>query len=139
MANKILVIEDEDGMRDILSTYLRKNEFEVYEADNGNSGLQIFKNNKIDMVLLDIILPDMSGLSVLRIIREKSKIPIMIITARSEEYDKLLGFDLGADDYVIKPFSPKEVIERIKAIFNRTKCDDKSDIIEFNGIMLNIS
>ncbi|KAA5807983.1 response regulator transcription factor [Thermoanaerobacterium thermosaccharolyticum] len=135
---KVLVIEDEEGMRDILKTYLEKNNFDVLFAEDGNAGIDMFKNNSFDIVLLDVMLPDISGWNILKTIRESSKIPVLMITARGEEYDKLLGFDLGADDYVVKPFSPREVIARIKAILSRANCTESNNVISFSGITIDI-
>ncbi|ADH60521.1 two component transcriptional regulator, winged helix family [Thermoanaerobacter mathranii subsp. mathranii str. A3] len=137
---KVLVIEDEEGMRDILKTYLENNGYEVLVAENGKIGLEYFNNNKdIGIILLDIMLPDISGWSLLKTIREKSKVPVMMITARGEEYDKLLGFELGADDYVVKPFSPKEVVARVKAILARTSGESEVEKTEYEGISINVS
>lgn len=136
MMAKVLAIEDEEGMRDILKTYLEKNNFDALFAEDGSTGINMFKNNSFDIVLLDVMLPDMSGWNVLRTIRESSKIPVMMITARSEEYDRLLGFELGADDYVVKPFSPREVIARIKAILSRSKWTESDNLISFSGITI---
>ncbi|MGH2330653.1 response regulator transcription factor [Thermoanaerobacter mathranii] len=137
---KVLVIEDEEGMRDILKTYLENNGYEVLVAENGKIGLEYFNNNKdINIILLDIMLPDISGWSLLKTIREKSKVPVMMITARGEEYDKLLGFELGADDYVVKPFSPKEVVARVKAILARTSGESEVEKTEYEGISINVS
>lgn len=136
---KVLVIEDEEGLRDILKTYIENNGYEAIIAENGTVGLEYFNNNNISIVLLDIMLPDISGWSILKSIREKSKVPVMMITARGEEYDKLLGFELGADDYVVKPFSPKEVIARIKAILSRSEASSNDDKAEYGGISINLS
>jgi len=135
---KVLIIEDEEGLQDILKTYLINNGYEVLTASDGKEGLIYFNNEKdIKMILLDIMLPDISGWSILKTIRESSTVPVMMITARGEEYDKLLGFELGADDYVVKPFSPKEVIARIKAILSRTDVTKTDETIEYNGIIIN--
>lgn len=137
---KILVIEDEKGLQDILKTYIENNGYESIIAENGTAGLEYFNNNNnIGIVLLDIMLPDISGWSILKSIREKSKIPVMMITARGEEYDKLLGFELGADDYVVKPFSPKEVIARIKAILSRSEGSSNAENTEYAGVTVNSS
>lgn len=138
MPQKVLVIEDEEGMRDILKTYLENNDYKVYFAEDGKTGINIFKNNSIDIVLLDVMLPDISGWNVLKTIRETSKVPVMMITARSEEYDRLLGFDLGADDYVVKPFSPREVVARIKAILSRSNCKEPNSIISYSSITIDL-
>lgn len=137
---KVLVIEDEEGLRDILKTYIENNGYEAIIAENGTKGLEYFNNiSNISIVLLDIMLPDISGWSILKSIREKSKVPVMMLTARGEEYDKLLGFELGADDYVVKPFSPKEVIARIKAILSRSEVNNNTEKTEYSGISIDLS
>ncbi len=116
----ILVVDDEQGIRDIIKEYLVLEDFEVIEAVDGVDGLNKFKNNNIALVVLDVMLPKMDGWKVCREIRSSSRIPIIMLTARGEEYDKLFGFELGVDDYIVKPFSPKELLARIKAILIRS-------------------
>lgn len=118
---KILVVDDEQGIRDIIKEYLVLEDFEVIEAIDGVDGLNKFKNHKISFVILDVMLPKMDGWKVLREIRKDSRVPIIMLTARGEEYDKLFGFELGIDDYIVKPFSPKELLARIRAILSRSK------------------
>ena len=117
---QILVVDDEQGIRDIVKEYLALEDFEVIEAIDGVDGLNKFKNNKASLIILDVMLPKMDGWKVLREIRKDSRIPVIMLTARGEEYDKLFGFELGADDYMVKPFSPKELLARIKAILMRS-------------------
>jgi DNA-binding response OmpR family regulator len=137
--HKVLVIEDEEGMRDILKTYLENNGYQVLTAKNGKEGLDLFNENKdVKIILLDIMLPDISGWSLLKTIRETSKVPVMMITARGEEYDKLLGFELGADDYVVKPFSPREVVARVKAILSRAYDFQENGKTEYQGIVMDV-
>jgi len=116
----ILVVDDEQGIRDIIREYLMPEDFEVIEAVDGVDGINKFKNNNIAFVILDVMLPKMDGWKVCREIRAISRVPIIMLTARGEEYDKLFGFELGVDDYIVKPFSPKELLARIKAIFMRS-------------------
>lgn len=116
----ILVVDDEQGIRDIIKEYLLVEDFEVIEAVDGVDGINKFKNLNIALVILDVMLPKMDGWKVCREIRAISRVPIIMLTARGEEYDKLFGFELGVDDYIVKPFSPKELLARIKAIFMRS-------------------
>jgi DNA-binding response OmpR family regulator len=118
---KVLVIEDESRIREMVRDYLENEGFQVDEAENGNAGLEKFKEEKYSIVLLDVMMPGIDGWSVCREIRRSSDVPIIMLTARGEEYDKLFGFELGADDYVSKPFSPKELVARIKAVLKRGK------------------
>ena len=117
---QILVVDDEQGIRDIINEYLVLEDFEVIEAIDGVDGLNKFKNHLISVVILDVMLPKMDGWKVCREIRATSSVPIIMLTARGEEYDKLFGFELGIDDYMVKPFSPKELLARIKAILGRS-------------------
>ena len=122
---QILVVDDEQGIRDIIKEYLVLEDYEVLEADDGVDGLNKFKNHDISMVILDVMIPKMDGWKVCREIRLTSKVPIIMLTERGEEYDKLFGFELGVDDYIVKPFSPKELLARIKAIFIRSNITSK--------------
>lgn len=118
---RVLVVDDEVGIRDVIREYCLFEKYEVMEAENGLEALNIIKNNEVDIIILDIMMPKMDGYSTLKEIRGNYDIPVIMLSARSEEYDKLLGFELGVDDYLTKPFSPKELIARIKAITNRKK------------------
>lgn len=136
---KILIVDDEDRIRDIISQYL---EFEGFDFDQASDGLQAIskvKNNDFSLVIMDIMMPKCDGISALREIRSFSEIPIILLTAKGEEYDKVFGFDLGADDYVVKPFSPKELMSRIKAILKRTHKATKptNDIYVFKELQIN--
>jgi len=117
---QILVVDDEQGIRDIIKEYLILEDFEVIEAIDGVDGLNKFKKHRISLVILDVMLPKMDGWKVCREIRATSSVPIIMLTARGEEYDKLFGFELGVDDYMVKPFSPKELLARLKAILGRS-------------------
>ncbi len=118
---KVLVVDDEIGIREVIKEYCLFEHFDVLEAENGYEAINILKDNEVDIIVLDIMMPKMDGYSTLREIRTNYQIPVIMLSARSEEYDKLLGFELGVDDYLTKPFSPKELIARIKAITNRNK------------------
>lgn len=118
---KVLTVDDEIEIRDIIREYCLFEQFEILEASDGVEALEILKENDVDIIVLDIMMPKMNGYSILRELRNNYNIPVIMLSARSEEYDKLLSFELGADDYMTKPFSPKELIARIKAITNRNK------------------
>ena len=117
---KILIVEDEEHIRSVIKEYCKNSNFETDEATNGLEGLEKLKVNDYDLMVLDIMMPKMDGFSMLKELPSNRRIPTIVLSARGEEYDKLTGFDLGIDDYLIKPFSPKELIARIKAISNRT-------------------
>ncbi len=131
----ILVVDDEQGIRDIIKEYLVPEDFEVIEAVDGVDALNKFKNHNIAFVILDVMLPKMDGWKVCREIRSSSRVPIIMLTARGEEYDKLFGFELGVDDYIVKPFSPKELLARIKAILLRSNLP-LEEAIKANRIQL---
>lgn len=134
----ILIIEDEYRMRKLLKDYFKKEEFAIFEGENGIEGLEVFKNNNIDIVILDIMLPYLDGWSVCKAIRKISKVPIIMLTAKGEEEDKLLGYELGVDDYITKPFSPKVLVAKVKAVIKRSAItESKKDIIKYNGLEIN--
>lgn len=117
---KILVVDDEEMIREVIKEYCLEEGFMVDEACNGMDALELLNKNNYDLMVLDIMMPKMDGFTLLEELDIKRRIPTIVLSARSEEFDKLLGFGLGIDDYLTKPFSPKELIARIKAIFNRT-------------------
>lgn len=119
MKKKILIIDDEFGILEVVQAYLEKEGYEVYTSANGKQGYLLFEQVKPDFLILDLMLPDMSGEEICENIREKSDIPILMLTAKKEEVDRIEGLILGADDYVVKPFSPKELVMRVKAIIRR--------------------
>lgn len=126
---KILLIEDEEKLRKIIKLYLEKEGFEVEEASDGNEAIEKFQLSMYSVVILDVMLPQKDGWSVLREIKKKDDTPVIMLTARGEEDDKIFGFGLGADDYVVKPVSPKEIVARVKAILKRTKKPSSDDIL----------
>ena len=119
----ILVVDDESRMRKIIRDFLVKSGYNIMEAGDGEEALQLFEKNenKIQLILLDVMMPKLDGWSVLRQIRQKSKVPIIMLTARGEEQDELFGFELGVDEYIAKPFSPKILVARVEAILRRTQ------------------
>ncbi len=121
----ILIVDDEERIREVVKEYCLLEDYNVLEASDGLEALEMIKNNDIDLIVLDVMMPKLDGLSAFSKIKEIKKIPTIILSARSEEYDKLVGFELGVDDYVTKPFSPKELIARIKVILKRKNSDDK--------------
>ena len=116
---KILVVDDEKLIRDVIREYLINENYEVIEAKDGVEAVKLAEENNIDLIILDIMMPNMDGYTAYKEIRKNKVIPTIILSARSEEYDKLLGFDLGIDDFLAKPFSPKELVARVKAILRR--------------------
>ena len=117
---KVLVVDDELMIREVIKEYCLAEKYEVYEAVDGNDALTKLSNNTFDVMILDIMMPKMDGFTLLKTLDSSLRVPTIVLSARGEEYDKLLGFDLGIDDYLTKPFSPKELIARIKALTNRT-------------------
>lgn len=139
MNKTILIIEDEIRIRFLLKDYLLSEGFSVIEACDGEEGLMAFKNNNVDLILLDIMMPKIDGLTVLENIRTVSDIPIILLTAKSQEEDKLYGYDMGADDYITKPFSPKILVAKVKALLKRTADlnEDQSSTKNYNGLTIN--
>ena len=134
---RILIVEDELRIRFLLRDYLMKENFNVFEASDGEEGLIAFSNQKIDLVILDIMMPKMDGITMLEKLREVSTVPVILLTAKGEEEDKLQGYDYGADDYITKPFSPKVLIAKVKALLKRTRDNLDSSYQEFNGLTIN--
>ncbi|AOY77138.1 response regulator transcription factor [Clostridium formicaceticum] len=118
---RILVVDDEEKMRNVIKIYLTNEGYRIEEASNGKEALDKINNDQFDLILLDVMMPEIDGWTVCRKIREESLIPVILLTARGEEYDKIFGFDLGADDYLTKPFSLKEMAVRIRAVLRRNQ------------------
>lgn len=127
---KILIVDDEPLIREVIKEYCALENYEVLEAENGIEALEKIKTNDIDIIVLDIMMPKLDGFSTLKEIKQIKNIPVILLSARKEEFDKLMGFDLGSDDYMTKPFSPKELIARIKAILKRTNKETEEYIYE---------
>ena len=134
---KILVVDDESRMRKLVKDFLTKKNFQVLEAGNGEEAMDFFYEEKdIALIILDVMMPKMDGWEVCREIRKNSKVPIIMLTARSDERDELLGFDLGVDEYISKPFSPKILVARVEAILRRTGQNNPEDVISAGGIVI---
>ncbi len=134
---KILVVDDESRMRKLVRDFLVKSEFDVLEAADGEEAVNVFLAQKdIDLIVLDVMMPKMDGWQVCREIRSYSKVPIIMLTARGDEQDELMGFKLGVDEYISKPFSPKILVARIEAILRRTSQTEEDNVLECCGIRL---
>jgi Response regulators consisting of a CheY-like receiver domain and a winged-helix DNA-binding domain len=119
----LLIVEDEKGIRNLVSMYFKKEGFNIYEAEDGEDAIKMFSQLDIDLVILDIMIPFIDGFKVCRHIREKSSVPVIMLTAKNQEQDMLRGFELGADEYVTKPFSPKVLVARANAVLKRSEND----------------
>ncbi len=136
---KVLVADDEARMRKLVKDFLTKSGYQVVEAADGEQAVdRFFNDRKIDLVILDVMMPGMSGWEVLETIRRYSKVPVIMLTAKSEERDELKGFELGVDEYITKPFSPKILVARVEALLRRTSAD-QPDILRADGIEINKS
>ena len=136
--SKILVVDDESRMRKLVKDYLVKNNFEVLEAENGEEAIDIFWSHKdIALIILDVMMPKMDGWQVCREIRKNSQVPIIMLTAKSDERDELLGFELGVDEYISKPCSPKILVARVEAILRRAGKGNQEEVLSVGGIVLN--
>ena len=134
--HKILIVDDEERMRKLLKDFLNSGGFETVEAENGQIALDIFKEDEnISLILLDVMMPVLDGWSTLRSIRSFSKVPVIMLTARGEEQDELFGFELGVDEYISKPFSPKILVARVESILNRCYPENKENI-NYDGIVI---
>jgi two-component system alkaline phosphatase synthesis response regulator PhoP len=136
MAKKILVIDDEMQIVEICSDYIKAAGFDVITASNGLKGLAAVRREKPDLIVLDLMMPEMDGLDFCRTLRRENDTPIIILTARVDETDKLIGLELGADDYITKPFSPRELVARIRVVLRRTSNEPTSDIIRIGQVEL---
>lgn len=133
----ILVVDDEPSIRDIVRTYLENEGFEVILAGDGREALAKTREEHPDLIVLDLMLPEVDGFEVCREIRKSSKVPIIMLTARGEEVDRVVGLEMGADDYVPKPFSPRELVARVKAVLRRAApAQQQAEVMEFPGIRI---
>jgi len=136
---KVLIVDDEEQMRELLRAYLEKTELYVEEASDGLEALKKIKSEHFDLVILDVMMPEMDGLSACIEIRKFSQVPIIMLTARSEELDRVHGLEIGADDYLVKPFSPRELIARVKALLRRSQINNKveEEFIKVGKLIIN--
>jgi DNA-binding response OmpR family regulator len=133
MAQRILIVEDESELTKILAAYLERAGYQVISSSRGDEGLVLFQKQHPDLILLDLNLPGLDGLDFTRTVRRTSEVPIIMVTARVEETDRLIGLELGADDYIIKPFSPREVVARVKTVLKRVNTSIRKDSILKRG------
>jgi len=135
---RILIVDDEELIRDLIKEYISLEMFSIEEAADGREALKLFQQNNYDLIILDVMMPKLDGWSVCREIRKTSQVPIIMLTARGEEYDKLLAFELGVDDYIVKPFSPKELLARMKAIIRRSSAvmGEPAERVSFEGLII---
>ncbi len=137
---KILIVDDEKMIRDLIRKYAEYEGFEVFEASNGMTAVSMCRSTTFDVIVLDVMMPDLDGFSALREIRKFSSTPAIMLSARGEEYDRINGFEAGADDYVVKPFSPKELMMRIAAILKRVNpLIAASDTVTFEGLTVDFA
>ncbi len=138
---KVLIVDDDSNICELLRLYLEKDGFKTIIVNDGESAVEMFKVEEPDIVLLDIMLPKLDGWQVCRAIRKLSDVPIIMLTAKGETFDKILGLDLGADDYVTKPFDSKEVVARVKAVLRRTSGNDENveKIVKYDKLIINLT
>ncbi len=136
---RILVVDDEEKIREVIKKYAEFEGYQVSEASNGMEAIEEVKKNNVDLIVLDIMMPELDGFSTCKKIREFSDVPVIMLSARGEEYDKLFGFETGVDDYVVKPFSPKELMARVKAVLSRRKTsgnETSGDTFTYEGLTI---
>ena len=141
MPKKILIVEDEANIRELLRLYLEREGYTMLEAENGVEGIKKWKSDKPDMLLLDVMMPVMDGWAVCREIRAESDVPIIMLTAKGEVEDRIIGLELGADDYLVKPFSPRELVARSRALLRRVHADSEPqrEVLEFGELTIDVS
>ncbi len=139
--NTILLIDDDENICTVVSLYLKKEGFNITVATDGVSGLAEFKKKTPDLVLLDIMMPGMDGIEVIKEIRKESKTPVIMLTAKGDTFDKVYALELGADDYIVKPFEPKELIARIKAVIRRAESSDEpvNETVSYDGLEVSLA
>ncbi len=137
---KLLIVDDEKKIRDVIKEYAKFNGHECDEADDGMAAVGLCKLNDYDLIIMDVMMPKLDGFSACKEIKKIKDIPVIMLSARGEEYDKLFGFELGVDDYVVKPFSPKELMARVNAVITRNSTGEEKqdDVLKFGGLEINI-
>lgn len=138
---KLLVVDDEAKIREVIREYAEFSGYEVTEAEDGMSAIGLCKLNDYDLIIMDVMMPKLDGFSAIKEIKKIKDIPVIMLSARGEEYDKLFGFELGIDDYVVKPFSPKELMARVNAVLTRKSGSDQatSNVMKFDGLEVNFA
>jgi DNA-binding response OmpR family regulator len=139
MMPKILIVDDEKMIRNVVKEYAQFDGYETVEAEDGMQAVELCKKQDFDIIVMDIMMPKLDGYSAVKEIRKTKSIPVIMLSARGEEYDKLFGFEIGVDDYVVKPFSPKELLARIKAVIKRAgNTEVKAEKLVFEGLVINV-
>ncbi len=139
MATRVLLVDDDVRLHELLASYLKQNGFLVTLAHDGQKGLTALENGHFDAVLLDVMMPGMDGIEVVKRIRAKSQIPVLMLTAKGDETDRVVGLELGADDYIAKPFSPRELLARLRAVLRRTKPETPAEQLVIGNIAIDLS
>lgn len=137
MAKKILIVDDEKNIRNVINEYAQFEGYETDEAEDGMQAVEKCRSNSYDLIIMDIMMPRLDGFSAVKEIRKTKQIPVIMLSARGEEYDKLFGFEMGVDDYVTKPFSPKELLARIRAVLKRSSAPENA-LITFEGLEIDV-
>ena len=135
---KVLIVDDEEMIRGVLKEYVEFEGGTSFEAEDGMQAVRLCRDNDFDIILMDVMMPKLDGFSAVKEIKKIKNIPVIMLSARGEEYDKLFGFEIGADDYVTKPFSPKEVMARIHAVLKRTSQENVNDVVTFEGLTIDM-
>ena len=133
---RVLVVDDEPMVREVVQTYLERDGFAVTVVEDGRMALEFMKSNEPDLVILDVMLPEVDGFTVLRRLRDHTNVPVILLTAKGEEADRVLGLELGADDYVPKPFSPRELTARVRSVLRRSTVRPESDVLDFGTLVI---
>ena len=136
---KILIVDDEAKIREVIKEYIEFSGYESDEAEDGKEAVEKCRDNNYDLIIMDIMMPKVDGITAIKDIKKFSDTPILVLSARTEEYDRLFGFEVGADDYVAKPFSPSEVVARIKAILSRINKQDKRDRFTYENLVIDFT
>ena len=138
---KILVVDDEKNIRRVVREYAEFEGYEVFEAENGMQAVDMVKSNDFDLIIMDVMMPKLDGFSTCKEIKKYKSIPVIMLSARGEEYDKLFGFEIGVDDYVVKPFSPKELMARVKVSLKRNSSgqEELPEKLEFDGLIIDVA
>ena len=139
---KILIVDDEKNIRNVIKEYAKFDGFETFEAEDGMQAVEMCRTQDFDLIIMDIMMPKLDGYSAVREIRKTKQIPVIMLSARGEEYDKLFGYELGVDDYVSKPFSPNELLARIRAVMKRSAAPapaGDNNVLKFEGLEINMS
>ena len=140
MKKRLLIVDDEAQIRDIVCTYAVFSGYDAYQAENGMKAVQMCETERYDLIIMDVMMPELDGFSAMRMIRKESSVPVIMLSARGEEYDRISGFEMGADDYVTKPFSPKELMLRVAAVLKRSDAASGAvSVYTYEGLKVDMS